>query len=110
MWIHKDAVLIKGRSLFKARFLLEEIRYMIEHDHHRELLYLINWDINNLHRQPMTQKLPVDDFKQRNNKLNFYGDFIKPMIKTVTGNTSLKLMLIILRPTKHTQRHSYLKE
>ena len=33
----------------------------------------------------MSQKLPVDDFKKRNNKLNFYDDFIKPMIKTVTG-------------------------
>lgn len=58
----------------------------------------------------MSQKLPVDDFKKRNNKLNFYDDFIKPMIKTVTGDTSLKLMLIILRPTKQTQQHSYQKE
>ena len=58
----------------------------------------------------MSQKLPADDFKKRNNKLNFYDDFIKPMIKTVTGDTSLKLMLIILRPTKHTQQHSYQKE
>ena len=58
----------------------------------------------------MSQKLPVDDFKKRNNKLNCYDDFIKPMIKTVTGDTSLKLMLIILRPTKHTQQHSYQKE
>ena len=58
----------------------------------------------------MSQKLPVDDFKKRNNKLNFYDDFIKPMIKTVTGDTSLKLMLIILRPTKHTQQHCYQKE
>ena len=58
----------------------------------------------------MSQKLPVDDFKKRSNKLNFYDDFVKPMIKTVTGDTSLKLMLIILRPTKHTQQHSYQKE
>ena len=31
MWIPKGAVLIRGRHLFEARHLLEEIRYVEKH-------------------------------------------------------------------------------
>ena len=32
MWISKDAVLVRGRRLFEAKRLLEEIRYIISTD------------------------------------------------------------------------------
>ena len=35
------------------------------------------WDDNNLYVWVVSQKLPVDGFKWRNDKFNFYKDFIQ---------------------------------
>ena len=38
-------------------------RYMKDYYKNKESLYLEYWDVNNLYGWPMSQKLPVSDFK-----------------------------------------------
>ena len=38
-------------------------KYINDHDKNKESLYLKYWDVNNLYRWPMSQKLPVNDFQ-----------------------------------------------
>ena len=59
-----------------------------------------------------SQNLSAHVFKRKNDNFTFYEDFIKTPMKTVTNNTSLKLILIILRNyRRHTATfHSYQKE
>ena len=46
MWIPKDVGLIRGRHLFEAQRLLEEIRYFISVKYHRDNIHII-YDIAN---------------------------------------------------------------
>ena len=47
---------------------------MKDYDKSKESLYLKCWDVNNLHRWTMSQKLPVDGFKWVENKSQFHKD------------------------------------
>ena len=52
-------------------------KFMKDYDESKESLYLNYWDVNNLYGQAMSQKLPVDGFKQLENTFQFNKDFIK---------------------------------
>ena len=52
-------------------------KFMKDYDENKESLYLNYWDVNNLYGQAMSQKLPVDGFKQLENTFQFNKDFIK---------------------------------
>ena len=70
---------------------------MADYDTNKELSSLMYWNVNNLYSWVMLRKLPVDGFKQRKDKFRFDKKVIQIMMKTVTKDTSLKLMLGILR-------------
>ena len=49
---------------------------MKDYDPSAELSYLMYW-VNNPYGWVMSQKLPVGGFRWRNDKFNFYEDFIQ---------------------------------
>ena len=51
--------------------------FIKNNDKNKELLYLINLDVKNLHEEAMSQKLPVDSFKWETNILKFHENLIK---------------------------------
>ena len=50
---------------------------MGDYDKNKELSYPKYWDVNDLHRQLMSQKLPVNDFKWVENISEFDESFLK---------------------------------
>lgn len=52
-------------------------KYMKDYNPSTESSYLTYWDVNNLYGWARSQKLPVVRFKWRNDKFNFYKDFIE---------------------------------
>ena len=52
-------------------------KYMKNYDKNQESSYIQYLDANNLYGLAMSQKLPVDGFKCKNNMLKFNEDFIK---------------------------------
>ena len=59
------------------RYAKANNRYIKDYDPSTESSYFMYWDVNNLYEWLLSQKLPVDGFKQRNDKFNFYEDFIQ---------------------------------
>ena len=72
------------------RYAKANNNYMKNYDRNKESLYIQFLDTNNLHGRAMSQKLPVDGFKWKNNVLKFNEDFIKIMIKIVIKYIFLK--------------------
>ena len=52
-------------------------KYMKNYDKNKELIYLQYWDVNNLYRWGMSQKLPVNNFGQIKDTSQFNENFIK---------------------------------
>ena len=50
-------------------------KYMKDYDQNKESPYLKYWDVNNLHRCAMLQKIPIKVFKWVLNKSKFNKDF-----------------------------------
>ena len=63
----------------------------------KESLYLNYWDVNNLYRQTMSQKLSVNDFKWVEETSQFNEDFIKSYNDDSDEGIFLKLMFNILK-------------
>ena len=72
------------------RYAKANNNYMKNYDRNKKSLYIQFLDTNNLHGRAMSQKLPVDGFKWKNNVLKFNEDFIKIMIKIVIKYIFLK--------------------
>ena len=69
---------------------------MEDYDPCTESSYPMYLDVNNLYGWVKPQKLPIDGFKIKKNKLHFYEDF-KQNYDDSDADTPLKLKLIILR-------------
>ena len=65
-------------------------KYMKNYDQSKESSYIQYLDANNLYGWAISQKLPVDVFKWKNNTLEFNEDFIKSMMKIVIKDIYLK--------------------
>ena len=63
----------------------------------KESLYLNYWDLNNLYRWAMSQKLSVNDFKWVEETSQFNEDFIKSYNDDSDEGIFLKLMFNILK-------------
>ena len=64
---------------------------MKDYDPNTESSYLMYWDVNNLCRQPMQQKLPVDGFK----RYKFTQKFIQSYDDDSNNVYILRLILVI---------------
>ena len=54
---------------------------MKDYDKNRESSYIQYWDVNNLYRSAMSQKLPVNNFEWMKDSSQFNKDFIKTIMK-----------------------------
>ena len=72
-------------------------KYMKNYGKNIESSYLMYLDANNLYGWAMSQKLPVNNFKQVENLSQFNESFIKIMMKIVIRDIFLKQMLSIKR-------------
>ena len=52
-------------------------KYIKGYDPNKESSDLKYWDVNNLYDWVSFQKLPVNNFQKRNDKFNFYENFIR---------------------------------
>ena len=52
-------------------------KYMKDYDKNRKSSYIQYWDVNNLYRWAMSQKLPVNNFEWIKDPSQFNEDFIK---------------------------------
>ena len=59
--------------------------------------YIKYWDVNNLYSWAMSQKLPVNGFKQVEETSQFNEDFIKSYNKNMIKGIFLKLIFNILK-------------
>ena len=59
--------------------------------------YIKYWDVNNLYGWAMSQKLPVNGFKQVEETSQFNEDFIKSYNKNMIKGIFLKLIFNILK-------------
>ena len=59
------------------RYAKANNNYTKDYDKNKELSYLRYWDANNLYGQPMSQKLPVNNFEWIKDTSQFNEDFIK---------------------------------
>lgn len=60
-------------------------KYMKDYDPKKEPSCLMFWNVNNLYGLTMSRKLPVHGFKQKNDKFNFYKDFIQNCYENSTN-------------------------
>ena len=51
-------------------------RYMKDYDKNKKLVYLKDWDVNNLYGRAMSQRLPANDFKWVEETFQFNEYFI----------------------------------
>ena len=65
------------------RYAKQNNKYMENYDENKESSHLHYLDANNLYGWTMTQKLPVDGFKWKNNMLKSNEDLLKTMMETV---------------------------
>ena len=59
------------------QYLEANKKYIKNHDKNKESSYLRYWDMNNLHGQAMSQKLPVGRFDWLKETCKYNNDFIK---------------------------------
>ena len=59
------------------RYAKSNNKYMKKYNKNKESSYIQYLDANNFYGWEMSQKLPVNGFKWKNNMLNFNEDFIK---------------------------------
>ena len=52
-------------------------KYMKEYDKNKEMLYIQDWDVNNLYGWGMSQKLVVNKFEWIEDTFQFNEDFMK---------------------------------
>ena len=67
-------------------------KYMKDYDKNKKSSYLHYWDVNNLYRWVMLQKLPVNNFEQIEETSQFNEDFIKNYNDESDMDIFLKLM------------------
>ena len=65
-------------------------KYMKNYDQNKESSYIQYLDANDFYGWAMSQKLPVDGFKWKENISKFNEDSIKTMMKIVIKDTYLK--------------------
>ena len=65
-------------------------KYMKNYDESKDSSFLEYQDANNLYGYPVTQKLPVRDFKSVKSLPKINEDYIKTMIKIVIKDIFLK--------------------
>ena len=58
-------------------------KYMKNYNKFKESSYIQYLDANNLYGWAMSQKLPVDGFKWRNNMLKLYANILNAIMKIV---------------------------
>ena len=72
-------------------------KYMKDYDKNKQSSHLKFWDLNNLFRWAMSQKLPVNDFKPVKDISEFNKDFMKSYNHESNERYFLKLMLNMLK-------------
>ena len=70
---------------------------MKNYEKNKESSYLQYWDVNNLYRLAMPQKLLVNNFEWIEDTSQFNEDFIKTVMNKVMKDIFLKLMFDILK-------------
>ena len=79
---------------------------MKDYDKKKESSYLKYWDVNNLYRCPMSQKLPVNRFKWVEDISEFNEDFVKSYKEE--SNEGYFLELHVQYPKNLIEPHNYL--
>ena len=77
------------------RYAKANNKYMKDCDSSTKSSYTMYWDVNNIYKLEMSQKLPVDDFKWKMRSLNSLRNSTRLMMTSVK-DTSSRLMLVIL--------------
>ena len=82
---------IRGRICHAIhRYAKANYKYMKNYDKNEESSYIQYLDASNLYGWVISQRLPVDGFKWKQNMLKVNEDFIKTMMKIVIKDTFLK--------------------
>ena len=56
---------------------LPTYKYMKDYDENKESSYIEYWDVNNLYRWVMSQKLPINNFEWIKDTSKFNEDYLK---------------------------------
>ena len=65
------------------RYAKANNKYMKDYDKNKESPYIQYWDVNNLYRWAISQKLPVNNFEWVEDTSEFNEDFRKTIMKEV---------------------------
>ena len=65
------------------RYTKANNKYMKDYDKNKESPYIQYWDVNNLYRWAISQKLPVNNFEWVEDTSEFNEDFRKTIMKEV---------------------------